>query len=120
MAIAIGTLFALLCIAVVAYPFLGPRRYRLASETFVTREKIRAGRLRIYRKINDLEADYTSGDLTESDFQLQRDQLRIAAAEMLREESRSVGAHRDEQLEQEISRIRKQTAGPVEGGDTLE
>ena len=120
MAIAIGTLFALISIAVISYPFLGSKRYRLISETFVSREKLRAERQRIYRKINDLDADYTSGDLTESDYQLQRDQLRIAAAETMREESGAAATRRDEQLEQEISRIRKQSAGPIEGGDKLE
>ena len=120
MAIALGTLLALVSVAVIAYPFLGVNRYRLGSERFVNREKLRAERLRVYRKISDLEGDYSSGELTESDFQHQRDQLRITAAELLREESGPTGTQRDrdEQLEQEIARLREQSAKSSEGGDT--
>lgn len=121
MAIAIGTLLALVSIAVIAYPFLGSKRYWLVSERFVHREKLRAERLRIYRKISDLETDYSSGDLTEADFQAQRDQLRITAAELLREESETTVPvkDRDEQLEREISRLREQSARSSEGGNPL-
>jgi len=121
MPIVIGTLLALIAVAVIAYPFLGRSRYRLVSETFVTREKLRAERLRIYRKISDIEADFTSGDLTEADYQQQRDMLRMSAAEILRDEagSKSSRAERDELLEKEISRLREQTAQSPEGGDTL-
>lgn len=121
MPIVLGTLLALVSIAVIAYPFLGRTKYRLVSETFVTREKLRAERLRIYRKISDLEADYESGDLTEADYQEQRDQLRIAAAEVLRQESgaSSTNAQRDEELEKEISKLREQSDTSPEGGDTL-
>ncbi len=119
MAIALGTILALASVIVIAYPFLRSKQYRLVSEKYVTREKLRAERHRIYRKIGDLEADHTSGDLTEPDFQLQRDQLRIAAAKILREEAGSTALDREEQLEQEISRLRKKSADSLEGGDTL-
>ena len=124
MPILIGTLLALVSVAVIAYPFLGSKRYRLVSETFVTREKLRAERLRIYRKISDVEADFTSGDLTEADYQQQRDQLRIAAAEILKQESGGsiTDAKRDEELEKEISRLREQSTSSTEapeGGDSL-
>jgi len=124
MQILLGTLLALVSVVVIAYPFLGPKKYRLVSEAFVTREKLRAERLRIYRKISDVEVDFTSGDLTEADYQQQRDQLRMAAAEILKQESgRSMSdAKRDEELEKEISRLRKQSATSTEvpeGGDTL-
>ena len=124
MPILLGTLLALVSVAVIAYPFLGSKRYRLVSENFVTREKLRAERLRIYRKISDVEGDFTSGDLTEADYQQQRDQLRIAAAEILKQESGGSmsDVKRDEELEKEISRLREQTAASneaPEGGDTL-
>jgi hypothetical protein len=124
MPIIIGTLLALVSIAVIAYPFFGSKRYRLVSESFVTREKLRAERLRIYRKISDTDADFESGDLTEADYRLQRDMLRIAAAKILREESGAgtTSAKRDEQdeqLEKEISRLREQSSQSPEGGDTL-
>lgn len=121
MPIILGTLLALAAVAVIAYPFFGSKRYRLISESFVTREKLRAERLRIYRKISDIDADYESGDLTEADYQLQRNALRVSAAEILREESgsTSAGTGRDEQLEKEISRLREQSAQSSDGGDNL-
>ena len=119
MAIALGALLAFFVVAVIAYPFLGSRRYRLASQRFVNREKLRVERLQVYRKISDLEVDHASGDLTESDFQSQRDQLRVTAAELLREESGPDGPvmDSDEQLEQEISRMRKRSNRSSETGN---
>ncbi len=119
MAIAAGTLLALVIVAVIAYPFLGSKRYRLVPERFLTREKLRAERMRVYRKISDLEADNTSGDLIESDYQLQLDQLRLTAAKLLRKESGPDGPvkDRDEQLEQEISRMREESARSSEDRD---
>jgi biopolymer transport protein ExbB/TolQ len=119
MAIAFGALLAFFVVAVIAYPFLGSRRYRLASQRFVNREKLRVERLQVYRKISDLEVDHASGDLTESDFQSQRDQLRVTAAELLREESGPGGPamDSDEQLEQEISRMRKRSSRSSETGN---
>jgi biopolymer transport protein ExbB/TolQ len=119
MAIAFGALLAFFVVAVIAYPFLGSRRYRLASQRFVNREKLRVERLQVYRKIRDLEVDHASGDLTESDFQSQRDQLRVTAAELLREESGPDGLamDSDEQLEQEISRMRKRSSRSSETGN---
>ena len=113
MAIALGTLLALVVVAVIAYPFLGTNKYRLASKRFANREKLRAERLRVYRKISDLEADHAGGDLTESDFESQRDQLRLIAAKLLREETGPDGPanDRDEQLELEISRMRERSPG---------
>ena len=111
MAIALGTLLALVAVAIIAYPFLGTKKYRLVSKWFVNREQLREERLRVYRKISGLEADHAAGDLTESDFQSQRDQLRITAANLLREEAgpNDLVNYRDEQLEQEISRMRERS-----------
>ena len=121
MAIALGTLLALVAVAVIAYPFWGSKRYRLASERFAKREKLQAERLQVYRKISDLEADRSSGDLTEADFQAQRNQLRVAAAELLRAESGPNGPKedRDERLEQEISHMRERSASTSDGEDQL-
>lgn len=118
MAIALGALLAFFVVAVIAYPFVGSQRYRLVSQRSVNREKLRAERMRVYRKISDLEADNESGDLTESDFHAQRDLLRITAAKILREESGPDGPtmDSDEQLEQEISRMRDRSTRSSEGG----
>ncbi|MCZ6539196.1 MAG: hypothetical protein O6922_05160, partial [Chloroflexi bacterium] len=65
------------------------------------------------------EADHSSGDLTEIDFNLQRNQLRVTAAELLRDESGPYGPikDREEQLEREISRMRERSISPTKGGD---
>ena len=122
MAVALGTLLVLVAVAVIAYPFLGTKKYWLVSKRFVNREKLRAERLRVYRKISDLEADHTAGDLTESDFQSERDKLRIIAANLLREEAGTNGPanDRDEQLEQEISRMRERSPGSSDTPRSLE
>lgn len=106
----LGALLAVMSIVVIAYPFLKSGRYQLVTESFVNREKLRMERQRIYRKISDLEADHSSGDLTESDFQAQRDQLRISAAEVLKQESITAPAVRNDKLEQEIAKLRKKKA----------
>ena len=118
MAIALGALLAFFVVAVIAYPFVRSQRYRLVSQRSVNREKLRAERMRVYRKISDLEVDNESGDLTESDFQAQRDLLRVTAAKILREESGPDGptTDSDEQLEQEISRMRDRSTRSSEGG----
>ena len=118
MAIALGALLAFFVVAVIAYPFVGSQRYWLVSQRSVNREKLRAERMRVYRKISDLEVDNESGDLTESDFQAQRDLLRVTAAKILREESGPDGPtmDSDEQLEQEISRMRDRSTRSSEGG----
>ena len=114
MAIAFGTLLVLLSIAVITYPFIRPASYRSLSNRFVHRETLRAKRWRIYRKIIDLEADFASGDLTESDHVEQRNQLRITAAELLRYESDSTPVTQEEQLEKEIAILRDQSSHPPE------
>jgi uncharacterized protein involved in exopolysaccharide biosynthesis len=121
MPVVLGTLLALISVAVIAYPFFGSKRYRMVSERFVTSEKLRAERLRIYRKISDIDADFTSGDLTKADYQQQRDMLRVSAAEILRQElgTSPSNSARDEELEKEISRLREQSAQLPEGGDPL-
>ena len=113
-AIAFGTLLVLFSIAVVAYPFIGHARYRSLSNRFMYRETLRAKRWRVYRKIIDLQADFASGDLTELDYVEQRNQLRIAAAELLRYESDSTPVTQEEQLEKEIAILRDQSSHPPE------
>ncbi|MGA0274870.1 MAG: hypothetical protein ACO3L6_02300 [Dehalococcoidia bacterium] len=119
MAVTLGTLLAILCVAVIAYPLFRKNRYRMVSESFVTREKLRAERLRIYRKINDLESDYTSGDLTEDDYQQQRDQLRHTAAQLLMQET-GAGSARERDIEEEIAQLRNRSSESLEGGDTVQ
>ena len=107
MAIILGTTLALLSIAIIAYPFLGSKKYKSIFGNSRTRDDISAERLRIYSKIHDLEADLASGDITDSEFLLMRDQLRVSAAKLLKQESEPHGLNAGDELEVEIARQRE-------------
>ena len=109
MAIILGTTLALLSIAIIAYPFLRSKKYKSIFGNSRTRDDISAERLRIYSKIHDLEADLASGDLTDSEFLLMRDQLRVSAAKLLKQESEQHGLDGGDELEVEIARQREQS-----------
>ena len=109
MSIILGTTLALLSIAIIAYPFLGSKKYKSIFGNSRTRDDISAERLRIYSKIHDLEADLASGDLTDSEFLLMRDQLRVSAAKLLKQESELRGFDGGDELEVEIARQREQS-----------
>ena len=109
MSIILGTTLALLSIAIIAYPFLGSKKYKSIFGNSRTRDDISAERLRIYSKIHDLEADLASGDLTDSEFLLMRDQLRVSAAKLLKQESEPHGLDVGDELEVEIARQREQS-----------
>ena len=109
MSIILGTTLALLSIAIIAYPFLGSKKYKSIFGNSRTRDDISAERLRIYSKIHDLEVDLASGDLTDSEFLLMRDQLRVSAAKLLKQESEQHGLDGGDELEVEIARQREQS-----------
>ena len=110
----LGTALVLLALGVVIYPFLMRRKY--APPPDVTPERLRAERLRIYRQIADLEADRASGEVPDRDFQAQLDELRVAAAKVMRDEAAPDG---EPELEQEIEAARQARKGPLEGGDRV-
>ena len=109
MAIILGTTLALVSIAIIAYPFLGSKKYKSIFGNSRTRDDISAERLRIYSKIHGLEADLASGDITDSEFLLMRDQLRVSAAKLLKQESEQHGLDGGDELEVEIARQREQS-----------
>ncbi|MBG82052.1 MAG: hypothetical protein FI699_03020 [SAR202 cluster bacterium] len=119
MTIALGMVLAIVTITVIVYPFFGKKRYRLVSDSFIRKEKLRAERLQIYRKINDVRSDFISGDLTEKDYLSQRNQLRLAAAQILEQETSFTltDSQIKDELEKEISMLRQRTNQPPEGGD---
>ena len=119
MAIILGTTVALLSIAIIVYPFLGSKKYKLIFGKLGTRDDIRAERLRIYSKIHDLEADLASGDLTDSEFLLIRDQLRVSAARLLKQESVPRRSLDSDELEEEIARQREQSRQASEDRDVF-
>jgi hypothetical protein len=114
----LGTTLVLISLGVLVYPFLNRRKYTLAGNAAA--ERLRAARLRAYRQIADLEGDFIAGDLTETDYDSQLNELRIAAAKIMRREQQigSVVADVDA-LEREIAAARKGMAGPLDGGDTI-
>jgi len=119
MAIILGTAIALVSIAVIAYPFLGSKKYKLISGKFGTSDDLRMERLGIYSKIRDLEIDHASGDLTNSEFLLLRDQLKVSAAKLLKEESEPRRSNDKDELEVEIARQREQSRRGSEDRDVF-
>ena len=110
----LGTALVLIALGVVIYPFI--RRQKYAPPPDVTPERLRAERLRIYRQVADLEADRASGEVPERDYQAQLDELRVAAAKVMREEAAPGG---EDSLEREIEAARQSRKGPPEGGDRV-
>lgn len=111
----LGTALVLIVLGALIYPFLRGK-YRAPPDS--APERLRAGRLRVYRQISELEAARAAGELSEAEHQWQLLELRTAAAKFLREEaSLGPGAGTEEQLEREIAAERTSRARPPEGGD---
>lgn len=118
MGMLLGTTLVLISIATLIYPFLNRRKYSLAGDPAV--ERLRVARMRVYRQIADLEADFQSGDLTGPDYDAQFQELRLTAARIMMEEERLgvIEMSDEESLEREIQAARRTARGPIEGGDT--
>tara|TARA_B100001123_G_C14372374_1_gene655397 strand:- start:67 stop:423 length:357 start_codon:yes stop_codon:yes gene_type:complete len=117
MVIILEITIALLSLAVIAYPFLRSEKYKSIFEKLGTRDKILAERLRIYSKIHDLEAELSSGDLTNSEFLLMRDELRMSAAKLIKQESEPPISVSGNELEAEVARQREQSRHASEDRD---
>ena len=116
MGTALGTVLVLIALGVLIYPFVSRRNYALADDPAL--ERLRVARMRAYRQISDLEGDFRAGDLTVDDYRSQLDELRVAAARIMRQEERlGVAISSAESLEREIEAARLGKAGPPEGGD---
>ena len=114
----LGTTLVLISLAVLVYPFISRRGYTLAGDPTI--ERLRVARMRVYRQIADLEGDYQTGDLTETDHDLQLNELRVAAARIMQREEQLGAIESDvEALEREIEAARRGLVGPPEGGDTI-
>ena len=109
MSIILGTTLALLSIAIIAYPFLGSKKYKSIFGKSGTRDDISAAVSYTHLRAHDLEADLVSGDITDSEFLLMRDQLRVSAAKLLKQESEPHGLDGGDELEVEIARQREQS-----------
>ena len=119
MGILLGTALVFVTLGVLIYPFVNKRGYAPAADT--RPERLRVARRRVYRQIADLESDFRAGELTDNDYDSQLLELRVAAAEILRQESQlGSSSDDDDPLEREIEAARRGRSGMLEGGDTLE
>ena len=117
MGIALGVALVLAALAAVVYPFVMVRRTS-AKPTDPAAMRLRAARTRIYRQIEELDAELRSGEIGQPEHQAQVDELRIAAARVLRELSvleSEVASEAD--LEREVAEARRERASAEGQGD---
>ena len=101
MALVIGTLLALFCIAIVAYPFLKTRLRAGARNDGPSGEQV--GKLGdIYDRIRTLQLEYQLGQVPEHLYREQLREYRLQAAAALRRQVQEQAAAPEWLLEQEI------------------
>ena len=117
MGTALGIILVLAALAAVVYPFVMVRRRR-GSDPDPAIMRLRAARTRIYRQIEELDAELKSGEIGQAEHKAQVDELRISAAQVLRDLSAiELGAATEAEIEQEISAARRERASAVRDGD---
>ncbi len=117
MGTALGIILVLAALVAVAYPFVMVQRRRgNAPDPAIMR--LRAARTRIYRQIDELDAELQSGEIGAAEHRAQVDELRISAAQVLRELSTlESGALTEDEIEQEIAAARRERASAAGKGD---
>ena len=119
MGTALGIILVLAALAAVAYPFIVVQRRRgNAPDPAILR--LRAARTRIYRQIEELDAELKSDEIGQAEHKAQVDELRVSAAQVLRELSTlESGTATEAQIEQEIAAARRErVSGPSEAETT--
>ena len=110
-------------VAVVAWPlFKGYKERRDEnSSQGVQAERLRTARLRIYRRIVDLEEDRKGGALSEEDWRTQLKILKVAAARILQAEDAIAQSTAERtELEREVLKARKGKGSSAgDNGDDL-
>ena len=110
MGTALGIILVLAALAAVAYPFVMVQRRR-GNEPDPAIMRLRAARTRIYRQIDELDAELQSGEIGQPEHKAQVDELRISAAQVLRELSMlESGTATETEIEQEIAATRRERA----------
>lgn len=109
----IGTLIAVVALAVVIYPFVRGRRLKPPAAT--RDDAFAARRDRIYRLIAELDRERLAGEVSEADFQAQVNELRAAAADVLREAEMALGGAALAKLEAEVQAARSARAPGSDG-----
>ena len=112
-----GIVLVLAALAVVVYPFVIVQRRRVNSPDPAV-QRLRAARTRTYRQIEELGAELESGEIGREEHQAQVDELRMAAARILRNlsvlESDSAS---EEDLEREIAEARRERSSAAREAD---
>ena len=106
----LGIILVLAALAAVAYPFVVVQRRRgNAPDPAIMR--LRAARTRIYRQIGELDAELKSGEIGQAEHKAQVDELRISAAQVLRELAMlEPDSATEAEIEQEIAAARRDRA----------
>ena len=80
--------------------------------------RLQAARTRIYRQIEELDADLQSGEIGQAEHQVQVDELRISAAQVLRELSMlETDSATEAEIEQEIAAARRERSSAAGQGE---
>lgn len=112
-----GIVLVLAALAVVVYPFVIVQRRKVNSPDPAV-QRLRAARTRTYRQIEELDAELESGEIGREEHQAQVDELRMAAARILRDlsvlESDSAS---EEDLEREIAEARRERSSAAQEAD---
>ena len=117
MGTALGIILVLAALAAVVYPFVMVQRRR-GNDPDPAIMRLRAARTRIYRQIEELDAELKSGEIGQPEHKTQVDELRVSAAQVLRDLSAiESGAATEAEIEQEISAARRERASAGRGGD---
>ena len=115
-----GIVLVLAALAVVVYPFVIVQRRRVNSPDPAV-QRIRAARTRIYRQIEELDAELESGEIGREEHQEQVDELRMAAARILRDLSvLESDTASEEDLEREIAEARRERSSAAREADAKE
>ena len=118
MGITLGIVLVLAALAVVVYPFVMVQRLKANSPDPAV-QRLRAARTRIYRQIDELDAELESGEIGREEHQAQVDELRMAAARILRDLSVLESDTASEaDLEREIAQARRERASGARETDT--
>ena len=118
MGIMLGIVLVLAALAVVVYPFVIVQRRR-ANSTDPAVQRLRAARTRTYRQIEELDAELKSGEIGREEHQAQVDELRMAAARILRDLSVLESDTASEaEIEREIAAARRERASAALETDT--
>ena len=110
MGTALGIILVLAALTAVVYPFVVVQRRR-GNTPDPAIMRLRAAQTRIYRQIDELDAELQSGEIGQAEHKAQVDELRISAAQVLRELSRlEPDSATEAEIEQEIAAARRERA----------